>query len=186
MSKDRKSRAFIIGDKEHGLTIVITDPVMVLHYSKGDLLDPQFNDMAGKDLNVSLAGIAQELVQYFRTDINLLDSVESKYRDGTVPATFEKIEALLSERDNAATIGRIIRANGSVHDVDFCLAMTIEPTDLEIRARSVGPATEIRSYLLQFKDSKTVPAASQRFKINNLKTDNLEPLDPWRPEDGEA
>lgn len=184
MAEERISRAFIIGDKEHGLTIVITDPVMVLHYSKEDLKNAEYSAMHGEDLNVSLAGVAQELVQYLRTDINDMDSVERDYRTGNVPFGLAQIESLLAERNNAATIGRVIRANGSVHDVDFCLAMVIDPSDIAIRARSVGPANQIQAYVKDHKNKATVPAASQRFAIGKLNTDNLVPLQPWKRDDG--
>jgi len=182
MAEERKSRAFIIGDKEHGLTIVVTDPVMVVHYSKEDLGASKYNDMFGKELKEALPGVAQELVQYFRTDINAMDAVEREYRTGAVDYSLEQMESLLAERNNAATIGRIVRNDGSIHDVDFCLAMVIDPSEIAIRKRSVGPANKIQEYIKQYKDSPTVPSSSQRFIISNLNTDNLERLEPWKPD----
>lgn len=178
---NRESRAFIIGDKEHGLTIVITDPVMVLHYSKEDLADAQYNDMWNQKPNDVLAGVVQELLQYFRTDVDLLDKFETDYRSGSQTYTLDQIERLFAERNNAATIGRIIRANGSVHDVDFCLAMTIVPSEIAARARSVGPGNKIGPYVNNHKNGAPVPAQSQRFVIGTLPVNNLDELEPWKP-----
>jgi hypothetical protein len=186
MTEDRKSRAFIIGDKEHGLTIVITDPVMVLHYSKEDLGKATYSDMSGKEPRLALAGIAQELIQYFRTDINEMDSVERDFRSGKTPYTLEELESLLAERNNAAAIGRTINSGGAVHDVDFCLAIVIDPSEIALRRRSVGPASQIQEYIEKYKDGQHVPASSQRFPISNLNTDNLGPLEAWKPKGGEA
>lgn len=185
-SNGNRSRAFIIGDREHGLTIVITDPVMVVHYSKEDLADPSINQMVGKDPVVVMASVVQELLPFMRgVDLDTLKQRQTEMR-GSNDGTFSLAEAegIFAELNNAEAIARIIRNNGTVCDVDFCVALDINPADIVARGRQSGPAVEIRDYLSKYaaaaaEDVRTVPGEPQTFVISNLLTDNLRPLEPW-------
>jgi len=59
---DATSRAFIIGDFEKGITIVITNPVMVAHYSIDALKNDPGNALKGADTNDLIAGLVRERV----------------------------------------------------------------------------------------------------------------------------
>jgi|GEM_PF-3341166 len=184
-TEKKQSRAFIIGDKDRGLTIVITDPVMVAHYSIEDLKNASINQMAGKEPIVAMAAVAQELMPFLRgVDLDTLRQRESQMRSGARgDFGLADEESLFAELNYAATIGRIIRNHGTVCDVDFCLALDIDSGSIIARGRSTGPAIEIKDYLKQHAGKtgaqRTVPADPQTFIISNLPTDNLSELDPW-------
>jgi len=185
-STGKKSRAFIIGDKDHGLTIVITDPVMVAHYSLDDLDNPKINQMAGKEPIVAMAGVVKDLLPFLRgVPLDALEERVIQLRGGAHGAfSLTEEEGMLAELNQAATIGRIIRNNNTVCDVDFCLALTIDPAEIIVRGRSKGPAVEITDYLKKHAStaegtSRTVPGDPQKFVISNLLTDDLDPLDAW-------
>lgn len=180
MPEGKQSRAFIIGDKDHGLTIVITDPVMVAHYSMDDLRNAKINHMSGKEPIEAMAAVVQDLLPFLRgVDVDTLRQRETEMRSGDQDFDLAQEEAMLAELNNAAAIGRVIRNNGTVCDVDFCVALDIEPGSIVARGRSAGPAVEIRDYLNKFKDSPNVPGDPQTFIIGSLQSDNLESLDPW-------
>ncbi|TCU33133.1 hypothetical protein [Rhizobium azibense] len=179
---EKKSRAFIIGDKDHGLTIVITDPVMVVHYSMEDLANPAINQMAGKEPIVAMSAVVQELLPFLR-GVNL-DLLEQRERELQQQGTHRKFDLdyerkLFEELHNAAAVGRVIRNNGTVCDVDFCVALDIEPGEIVSKPRSAGPAVDIRDYLKAHEGVNTVPAKIEPFVISNLRSDNLSTLDPW-------
>jgi hypothetical protein len=183
---EKRSRAFIIGDREHGLTIVITDPVMVVHYSKENLADPSINQMVGKDPAVVMAGVVQELLPFMRgVDLDTLKQRQTEIRGSNHGAfSLAEEEGMFAELNNAESIARIIRNNGTVCDVDFCVALDINPADIVARGRSTGPAVEIQDYLSKYATAseagvRTVPGEPQTFVISNLLTDNLRPLEPW-------
>lgn len=182
-TSSKPSRAFIIGDKDHGLTIVITDPVMVVHYSKDDLANPAINQMVGVDTSTVMAGVVQELVPFMRgVDLDTLKQRQNEVRGGQHGNfSLAEEERMFAELHNAESIARIIRNNGTVCDVDFCVALDIDPAGIVARGRSTGPAVEIRDYLKAYGEdgSRTVPGESQTFVISNLLTDNLRPLEPW-------
>ncbi|MER9300747.1 hypothetical protein NKI38_30400 [Mesorhizobium sp. M0621] len=178
---NKPSRAFIIGDKDHGLTIVITDPVMVVHYSMDDLNNVAINQMAGKEPIAAMGAVVQELLPFLRgVDLDLLKQREVEMKSpphGQFELPYET--KLLEELNNAAAIGRIIRNNGTVCDVDFCVALDVDPGDIVAKGRNTGPAIDIQGYLATHQGSATVPAGPQTFVISNLPVDNLDPLDPW-------
>jgi hypothetical protein len=179
----QKSRAFIIGDKEHGLTIVITDPVMVLHYSDDDLKNSAINQMAGKDRMTAYGAVVQELLPFLRgVHVDLLKQREAEINE---PGTHGRFDAeyerkVFEELHNAAAIGRVIKNNGTVCDVDFCVALDIEPEAIAARARATGPAIDIRDYIAANLNAPTPPARiDPPFVISNLNSDNLDELDAW-------
>jgi len=179
MSK-KKSRAFIIGDKDHGLTIVITDPVLVVHYSLEDLANPEINQMAGKEPMVAMSAVVQELLPFLRgVNLDLLEQREREMREQGEDRKFDfdYERKLLEELHSAAAVGRVIRNNGTVCDVDFCVALDIDPGDIVTKPRSVGPAVDIRDYLEAHQGVSK--ASAKPFVISNLRSDNLGTLDPW-------
>ncbi|TIW05842.1 MAG: hypothetical protein E5V74_01240 [Mesorhizobium sp.] len=181
----KSSRAFIIGDKEQGLTIVITDPVMVLHYSDDDLKNPAINQMSGKDRMTTYGAVVQELLPFLRgVHLDFLKQRETEIKDvkdnphGTFDLDYER--KVFEELDNAAAIGRVIRNNGTVCDVDFCVALTIDPGEIVAKARSAGPAVDIRDYIRDHMDAKAPPTRiDPPYVISNLTSDNLDELPPW-------
>lgn len=187
IKQSKQSRAFIIGDRDHGLTIVITDPVMIAHYSKEDLADPAINQMFAKDTTVAMAGVVQELLPFLRgVDLDTLEARRSQIRtDPHGEHSLDEEEGVFAELNNAEAIARIIRNHGTVCDVDFCVALDIDPAHIVAKARSAGPAVEIRDYLREHAAApsdgtgRKVPGDSQTFVISNLFTDNLDPLPPW-------
>lgn len=181
----KRSRAFIIGDKENGLTIVITDPVMVVHYSKDDLTNARTNQMNMEEPIVSMAAVVQDLLPLLRgVDVVQMRAMEQDVLDHPDRYNLDEERALFSEMDYARTIGQIIRNNGTVCDVDFCVALDIDPCEIVAKGRNTGPAVEIADYLVKYSDcadasEKSVPSRPRVFNITQLETDNLGPLPPW-------
>jgi hypothetical protein len=178
MSDTKKpSRAFIIGDREHGLTVVVTDPVMVVHYSNDDLKNAAINDMSGQEPIVSMAAVVKDVLPHLRG----VDMAQLKQRlsaiETTAHGTFSLDEerAVFAELDHARTIGRIIRSGGSVCDVDFCVALDIDPAEIVAKGRVTEPASQIADYLAAHATKPEV------FPISNLAPGELDPLDPWQP-----
>lgn len=179
-------RAFIIGDRDAGLTIVITDPVMVVHYSADDLTKPMYNDMSGDDPAVVLAAVVQDLLPHLRAVdvVKLIDTNEKIEQSAHGSFSLDAERKVTAELDYANTIGRIIRRGGTVCDVDFCVALNIDPSQIVLKGRATEPASKIADYLDTYGDAKnpneTVPSKPQVFKISQLTKGNLGELDPWQ------
>ena len=180
-------RAFIIGDRDNGLTIVITDPVMVVHYSNDDLKNAAINQMSNEEPIVSMAAVVQDILPMLRgVDVTTMRSRENDLRQGVHgDFTLQQEEGLFAELDYARTIGRIIRNNGSVCDVDFCVALDIDPSEIVAKGRNAGPGNLITDYLTKYSDvkdsnPKTVSTKPQVFNIGILAKDELTPLAPWQ------
>lgn len=180
-------RAFIIGDRDNGLTIVITDPVMVVHYSNDDLRNAAINQMSNEEPIVSMAAVVQDILPMLRgVDVTTMRARENDLRQGTHgDFTLQQEEALFAELDYARTIGRIIRNNGSVCDVDFCVALDIDPCEIVAKGRNAGPGNQITDYLTKYSDckdqsAKSVSTKPQVFNIGILAKDELTPLPPWQ------
>lgn len=173
----KPSRAFIIGDRDLGLTIVITDPVMVVHYSAEDLQSAQHNDMSGQEPIVSMAAVVKDLVPHMRgvEVVQLRQRLNEIQTDNHGDFSLAQEEAAFAEADYARTMGRIIRSGGNVCDVDFCIALDIDPAEIVARGRNTEPASKIADYL---KANATKP---EKFHIGNLGPGELDPLDPWQP-----
>lgn len=172
----KPSRAFIIGDRDLGLTIVITDPVMVVHYSAEELQDAQHNDMSGQMPIVSMAAVVKDLVPHLRgVEVVQLKQRLSQMGKNHGAFSLDQEAAALAEVENAKTIGRIIGNGGNVCDVDFCIALDIDPAEIAARGRNTQPASRIADYLAV---NTTRP---EKFHIGNLGPAEVEPLDPWQP-----
>ena len=183
----KPARAFIIGDRDNGLTIVITDPVMVVHYSKDDLRNAAINQMSNEEPIVSMAAVVQDILPMLRgVDVTTMRARENDLRQGAHgDFTLRQEEALFAELDYARTIGRIIRNNGSVCDVDFCVALDIDPCEIVAKGRNAGPGNQITDYLVKYSDckdqsAKSVSTKPQVFNIGILTPDELTPLPPWQ------
>ena len=113
MAQAKKSRAFIIGDKDNGLTIVVTDPVMVVHYSVDDLKNAAVNQMNAQDPIVSMAAVVQDVLPLLRgVDVVQMRTAASDMANSAHGSYSLSQEAnLLGEIDYARTIGQIIRRN---------------------------------------------------------------------------
>lgn len=163
-------RAFIIGDEEHGLTIVLTDPVMVVFFSPDDLKNKEINQLLQKHPDISSkktqAAVARELALMFRgVDLDAAyDPDQTMYDE-------RKLER---ELDYGRAIGRILFNGGSIHDVDFCIAMTVDTTStgVEARLRSVDPARSILEYINESDPAHRPP----KMVIGQVPIDRLEPL----------
>jgi len=143
------SRAFIIGDFEKGLTIVITDPVMIAHYTIEELRSGEANLMKGPNTSNLMAALVRELVPILRgVELEELRAQAAGFDAGnTAAAKPAEWRAAFSELDFAETIARIIKAKGSVSTVDFCIGLDVDPSDIAMRWRSASPSKDIIQYL---------------------------------------
>jgi hypothetical protein len=170
-----ESRAFIIGDEELGLTIVLTDPVMVVHYSPGDLKDSGINELLRDDPGMTSkktqVAVARELTLLFR-GVNLDTAYDPDQK------IYDEQE-LEGELDYGRAIGRILFNGGSIHDVDFCIAMKVDTTSigLQARVRSVDPARTILEYIGEADPAKR----PTEFVIGKVPVDRLDPMPPLKP-----
>jgi len=180
---DSPSKAFIIGDQKDGLFIVITSPVMVVHLTADDLVDSNWNQMWEQPQMVTMAAVVQELLPLLRgADLVKLRDREEQMRErdhGTFSLPEE--EGMLGELNYARTLAQVIRNNRTICDVDFCVAVDIAPCDVAQMGRITSPAAQICDYLQRQCENPTpVDPKPQRFKITNLRHDNLDPLPPWQ------
>jgi hypothetical protein len=186
--KTPKSRAFIVGNGEDGLTLIITEPVMVVHYSIEDLKNGRTNNMRGTDPKLLMAALVQELIPTLRgvavEDLyTTADRIETSTH-GTYSLADEK--AVHAELNYAQTIASFVNGKGAtVIGVDFCIGLDIVPCGIQTRARSVSPGQSIYGYIDKYgycedPKEKFVSTHAQNFPISGLKTDNLGPLEPWR------
>lgn len=149
-----KSKAYIIGDDEHGLTIVVTNPVLVVHYPPEFLEKDPRNRMRALGSKKTMAAIVQDLMPALGHPVA---------EDGGVAP-----EAL-AER---------IASDKPLHDVDFCIAFDIDPQQINTRGRLTSPKQQILSYLEMHmgKAPDTTDnegASAQQFDIDGLRSDNL-------------
>lgn len=186
------ARAFIIGDLAKGLTIVVTDPVMVAHYSIEELRNGDDNLLKGTDTTNLMAALVRELVPILRgVNLDDLDRTAADFDKGNSIGTPVQTRAAFTELDFAATLGRIVQAKGSVNTVDFCIGLDIKPGDfglgldldpgeIAIRWRSVSPSKDIIEYLVTNSAAgTTVPARPQVFPIDGLNVDGLDMPPKW-------
>lgn len=176
--QDKTSRAFIIGDIERGLTIVITDPVMVVHYSKEELEAGKDNLLAGKDTSTVMAAIVRELIPVLRgVNLDEVSAAAAHIEAGNLDGlSVDEQRAVFTELDFAATMAQIVKAKGSVSTVDFCIGLDIDPADIAIMWRSVNPGKKIVEYLQDQANSANHP---QVFPIDALKLDGLDIPSKW-------
>jgi hypothetical protein len=147
----KKTRVFAIGDDERGLTIVITQPPTVLHYSIEELQPTPKGGLATK--NPTQLSPRQAMATFIKEFVLLRrgNDVDTFYGS---PDRYDPTEHEI-ENDNAAAIARNIANGGNHYEVDFCLAFDV-PDDLaERRMRSTEP-TKTVSQTLQGK----APSAS--------------------------
>ncbi len=177
------SKAFIIGDREDGLFIVITSPVMVVHLTAQDLVDRNLNQMWEQPQMVTMAAVVQELLPLLRgADLVALRAREEQLRENDHGSfNLREEEGMLGELNYARTLAQVIRNNRTVCDVDFCIAVDIDPCEVAAMGRNTGPAAQICDYLeRQCREPEPVDPRPQRFNITNLRHDNLDPLPPWQ------
>ena len=184
----RPSKAFVIGDAVHGLTVVVTSPPMILHYSIDQLNSSKINEMADDVQDVSrktMAAIARELTTIFR-GVNLddlegaLDYIAKQDPKDPNRSPFDPIKNLLVEYDISANVGRKIYQGQNVTDVDFCLAMSLDLDSpaLTSRGRSLDPALQIVDYIQNPTGECLI---KEPFHIDKLNVAVLEPLPPVNP-----
>jgi hypothetical protein len=139
----KKTRVFAIGDDERGLTIVITQPPTVLHYSIEELQPTPKGGLATK--NPSQLSPRQAMATFIKEFILLRrgNDVDTFYDN---PERYDPTEHEI-ENDNAAAIARNIANGGNHYEVDFCLAFDV-PDDLaERRMRSTDPTMKVTQEL---------------------------------------
>jgi hypothetical protein len=175
------TRAFIIGDLDKGLTIVVTDPVMVVHYTLDELKKGKDNLLKGPNTTNLMAALVRELIPILRgVELDELDRAASRIADGTSTLNAAQQRAVFTELDYAATIARTIKAKGTVNTVDFCLGFDIDPGDIAVRVRSVSPSRDIISYLGAYSGSrKRISSKPQVFPIDGVNVRGLKVPDPW-------
>lgn len=183
--KNSKVPAYIIGDKKTGLTIIVTDPIMVVRYSIDDLKDETFNKMLPAEPIESMAAIVQELMPLLRgVDVDKLVARAEAMRARPADYPLNEIEQVLDELSYARTYGQLIANNGTVCDVDFCVAVEVDPCGIAARARSVSPSLNVIDYLKDQCDPQGGGTLSsshpKKFPLDNLEKDNLRPPDPWQ------
>lgn len=178
----KPAKIFIIGDKEDGLTIVVTDPVLIVHYTKQDLIDQGLG-------NRGRAAIVRHLLPQLRgVDVpKMLDYNEEVIRDGHGAFTRDEEAAYHREVHFADTVAQHIADGCGVFDVDFCVAVDVEDTcDLVLRGRvadTVGSA--IGNYLdensgCKSDKPKTVPNKPHKFDVGDIDEDGLTKPAPWK------
>lgn len=193
-----KTPAYIIGDKNRGITIVVTNPVMVVHYSPEDLEDPQVSDIAGAIIKISanqkdpgyvFGAIVQHLVPHLRgVEVPELFAAYNDYmtKGGTWSAgEMRELKAVFDEMAYARILGQMVRQSRTICDVDFCIALDIDPCEVAARGRWASPSEDIGQYLQNYADCDTtppptIPRTPQKFPIGELPTDNLDPRAPWK------
>jgi hypothetical protein len=183
------TRAFIIGDLERGITIVVIDPVMVVHYSidelKNGLPDGSGNANKGENTTKQMAMLVRELIPILRgVPLDDLDAVGKDIENNASPLTQLQIRKALEEIDFAQTIAKIVNAKGSVSTVDFCIGLDITPGDYSAMVRNVDPGKKIGEYL---KDNATKdqqisnrPITLAKYPIDKLSSDGLTIPDAWK------
>lgn len=175
------AKIFIIGDTDKGLTIVVTDPVMVVHYTEADLEKEGLGDKGR-------AAVVRHLLPQLRgVDIgDLGDYNTAIQRDGhgSVPRDLEA--RFFREFHFADTVAQHIASGSGVYDVDFCVAIHKDDLcDLVARGRSVGTLGEqIGAYLDENsgctkEKPPTVSSTPLKYAIGDIDEDNLDKPDHW-------
>ena len=181
----KKSRAFVIGDRELGLIVVVTDPVMVVHYAGDDWkLAQSLNKTGTDDAGKLRAAIVQDLVTALRgVDVDALQSSEQDIRENPDGYSERAKEDVFAEADHARTIARLIRQGAAIVDVDFCLAFDVDSSNVANRPRSSNPVHKIKEYLRDHKGSadpkETTSTTPQTFEISGVDIDGSARLAPW-------
>ena len=175
------AKVFMIGDKEGGLTIVITDPVMIVYYTAKDLADQNLTEKGR-------AAIVRHLLPQLRgVDVPRMVAYNERIiRDGHTSVTRDVEASYHRETHFADTVGQHIAEGSGVFDVDFCVAVDVEDTcDLVIRGRI---ADTIGSWIGEYLDANsgcktakpaTVPSSPQKPDVGEIYEGNLDKPDPW-------
>jgi hypothetical protein len=139
----KKTRVFAIGDDERGLTIVITQPPTVLHYSIEELQPTPKGGLATK--NPSNLSPRQAMATFIKEFILLRrgNDVDTFYGNSD---RYDPTEHDI-ENDNAAAIARNIANGGSHYEVDFCLAFDVPEEIAERAMRSTEPTRTVSNEL---------------------------------------
>ncbi|GAA6179566.1 hypothetical protein NBRC116594_10040 [Shimia sp. NS0008-38b] len=175
------AKIFVIGDTEKGLTIVITDPVMVVHYSEADLRAEGLG-------NKGRAAIVRHLLPQLRgVDISDLVDYNSDIERNGHGSVEREVEAnFFREIHFADTVAQHIASGSGVYDVDFCVAIHQDDVcDLVARGRSVGTLGEqIGTYLdknsgCTTPKPATVSSSPQKYAIGDISEENLDKSDHW-------
>lgn len=175
------AKIFIIGDKENGLTIVVTDPVMIVHYSEADLKDQGLSEKGR-------AAIVRHLLPQLRgVDIgDLVDYNNYVVTNGHGSVEREAEAAFFRELHFADTVAQHIASGSGVYDVDFCVAIHKEDVcDLVARGRSVGTlGAEIGAYLDENSGCEkpkppTVSSSPLKYTIGDISEEDLDKPDHW-------
>jgi hypothetical protein len=166
-------KAYVIGDKDNGLTIVLTDPVLVVRYEAKDFDDgsapPEHNR----------ARIVQDLITRFRNVNNdeLYDKIESlwaDHKDGQVATPPELERSMLEEASYANMIARTIAKGDTVTDVGFCLSFDMDNIEFARGGRNFEPAGSLTNFVKQRPSdpAKPIPInAFPQFDVGGLPAD---------------
>ena len=182
----QKTKIYLIGDKDGGMTIVITDPILVVQYSKEDL-----DNAAAKVGGDVRAGIVRHLLPQLRgVDVPILEKFLIDHQDtphGTY--TFETEAAFLRELHFADTVAQHVAEGSGVFDVDFCVALEADVSELVIRGRKADPGESIGQYLDENSEAtagkldESDPRKPKRYDIGGFRFDHIgkKPV-PWTVE----
>ncbi|MDA8586057.1 hypothetical protein N9L47_07250 [Rhodobacteraceae bacterium] len=175
------AKIFIIGDTEKGLTIIVTDPVMIVHYSESDLKAQGLGDKGR-------AAIVRHLLPQLRgVDVgDLADYNADIERNGHGSVERDVEDSFFREIHFADTVAQHIASGSGVYDVDFCVAIHKDDVcDLVARGRSVGTLGEqIGAYLddnsgCRKKKPPTVSSSPLKYAIGDINEDTLDKPDHW-------
>jgi hypothetical protein len=185
MTDKDETSAYIIGDLERGLTIVVVDPVMVVHYSMEDLETGLNNAIKKQTPTTQMAMLVRELLPILRgVPLDKLDAISTDIDNNGSTLTQAQIKTALTEIDLAATIARIINVQGSVNTVDFCIGLDIKPSELNAKVRAKSPGKDIGQYIEEnFGSGNPIssrPKTLNDFHIDTLSSAGLDLPDPWK------
>jgi hypothetical protein len=142
------TRVFVIGDEKHGLTIVITDPVAVFHYSPEELQPGTPWNPNNIDPSALRAYVLKELIPVLRgIDMGDVGADNGHYSTSALEAEFNYANAAAAQ----------VRDGGHLHNVDFCMAFEIKTKGADYYRRSVDPAMSVASVLNGKGDSPRKP-----------------------------
>lgn len=149
IAEKRMARSYLIGDPEGGLTFVLTDPVMIVHYTAEDLKDASINQLHNESIDVIRAAVVRLLVPHLRgVDVPELEAHMQRIEDeGHDKFEYEQIVDGLKELDLATSIGQMVAKGQTVFDVDFCVSINVPICDVAQRGRSTDPAVSICDYI---------------------------------------
>ncbi len=176
------ARAFLIGDANGGLTIVVTDPVMIYHYSAEDLKDDTYNDRHDEDPDFVRGAVVRSLLPHLRgVDVPRMEAEIVRIESGNSPLSRNEQRAIWREVDLADTAGQIATKEKGVFGVDFCISIPFTTTQVVDRPRVGQPATSIGDYLDTYGRSGVtqVPAQAGKERITRLDLSGLRIPPPW-------